>query len=64
MTANQLCKALTHLGITQIALARKLETNERTVRYWMRGEWPVPVTVALLVNLMLDTKTQLDDLKA
>jgi transcriptional regulator with XRE-family HTH domain len=64
MTANQLTRAMTALGITQLALASKLETDTRSVRRWMKGEWPVPAPVSLLINLMVETNTPLDNLKA
>ena len=63
MTKSQFNKALLHLGITQTALAALLETNERTVRRWMSGDWPVPVPVALLLNLMLDTGSSTENLR-
>lgn len=44
--------------------AALLETNERTVRRWVSGDWPVPVPVALLLNLMLDTKKTAEDLRS
>jgi hypothetical protein len=64
MTSRQFTKAMTQMGITQIALAEKLATNERTVRRWMTGDWPVPVPVALLINLMIDSNKSLEDLRS
>jgi hypothetical protein len=64
MTHGQFNRALVQLGITQIALAERLATNERTVRRWMTGDWPVPVPVALLINLMLSTNSNIEDLKS
>jgi DNA-binding transcriptional regulator YiaG len=63
MTSREFTTALAKLGITQIALATKLVTNERTVRRWTSGDWPVPPPVALLLNLMLDTNKTVDDLR-
>jgi transcriptional regulator with XRE-family HTH domain len=63
MTKTQLTKAMTQLGITQSALASLAKANERTVRRWMKGDWPVPRPVALLLNLMLDTKSTMEDLR-
>jgi len=64
MTHRHLTKAMTLMGISQIALAKALETDERSVRRWMTGASPVPVAVALLLNLMAVTKTKLEDLRA
>jgi DNA-binding transcriptional regulator YiaG len=64
MTRSQFNKAMVSMGITQIALAKAFETDERTVRRWMTGDSPVPTVVALLLNLMQSTDTKLEDLKA
>jgi transcriptional regulator with XRE-family HTH domain len=63
MTANQLKAAMAKLDLTQIALANLLEQSDRNVRRWMKGQWPIPVTVAMLLYLMLDTQTAPDDLR-
>jgi len=64
MTHRQLTKAMTMMGITQIALAKRLNATDRNVRRWMTGASPVPTEVALLLNLMIDTKTKLEDLRS
>jgi uncharacterized protein (DUF111 family) len=64
MTAKQFNTALDKLGFTQMGLARKLELGERSVRRWAAGHWPVPTPVAMLLNLMLSTKSNPEDLKA
>jgi DNA-binding transcriptional regulator YiaG len=63
MTTNQLRKALTTLGITQIALAKALKADERTVRNWVGGRSKVPTFIVILVNLMLDGKITLEDIR-
>jgi plasmid maintenance system antidote protein VapI len=64
MTANQFNKALDTLGIGQTELANALEINDRTIRRFAAGEWPVPIPIAMLLNLMLKTGTNLDDLRS
>lgn len=65
MTGDQLAKRISDLGFTsQQSFARALNANDRTVRNWIGGRSVVPVTVALLVNLMLATDYSADDLKA
>jgi DNA-binding transcriptional regulator YiaG len=48
----------------QSAFARLIDVRDRTVRSWISGEFQVPKMVALLVNLMIKTKTAPDTLKA
>lgn len=64
MTSRQFNKALTLLGFTQVGFARQLEIGERSVRRWASGQWPVPVPIGMLLNLMLATKCNPEDLKA
>lgn len=48
----------------QSAFARLIGVGGRTVRSWISGEFAVPKTVSLFVNLMLKTKTKPEDLSA
>lgn len=48
----------------QSAFARLIGVGDRTVRSWISDEYPLPKAVAMLVNLMLKTKTKPEDLKA
>jgi DNA-binding transcriptional regulator YiaG len=64
MTQRQLSKAFTLLGTTQMGFARAIGVNETTVRDWVGGRTRIPGAVACLVNLMLDTKKGVDDLRA
>jgi DNA-binding transcriptional regulator YiaG len=50
--------------VCQSAFARLIDVGDRTVRTWISGQYAVPKVVALLVNLMLKTKTKPEDLKA
>lgn len=52
MTADQFRADLDHLGLTQVACARFLDTTDRTVRRWATGEQPVPRSVVLLFGVM------------
>jgi len=45
------------LKISQEGFGRLVGVRGRTVRSWLSGEFPVPKVVALLVRLMLKTKT-------
>jgi hypothetical protein len=74
MTAAQFNAALVKLGFCkmqpngvmskgQVELANKLQINDRSVRRWASGEWPVPTTIAALLNLMLKTGSTAEDLK-
>jgi uncharacterized protein (DUF111 family) len=64
MTHNQFNAALEKLGFTQVGFAATIDVGERSVRRWAAGQWPVPVPVAMLLNLMLKTNTTEKDLKA
>jgi plasmid maintenance system antidote protein VapI len=64
MTSREFSKALTHLGITQMGFAEIIGVNERTVRNWVGGRSDVPTSIAVLLHLMLDTKSTAEDLRA
>lgn len=63
MTANQFTRALDDLDLDNNSLADLLGYNNRSVRRWAAGLWPVPAAVAYLLNLMLDTESTVDDLR-
>lgn len=64
MTPRQFTKTLTLLGLTQMGFARAIKRNETTVRDWAGGRSVVPTEIAMLLNLMLETGTKLEDLKS
>jgi DNA-binding transcriptional regulator YdaS (Cro superfamily) len=72
MTSDQFNAALDRLGITadgavyagQTSFAETIAVNPRTVRRWALGEAEVPTAVAMLLNLMLKTKTPMKGLKS
>lgn len=47
MTATQLRKLLEKAGLSQRGAARLLEIDERTMRYYAAGEYPIPKVVEL-----------------
>ncbi|MBO0715933.1 MAG: hypothetical protein J2P55_01175 [Rhizobiales bacterium] len=49
---------------SQVAFAAAIGVSDRTVRGWISGLYPVPLIVAILVNLMIDTKSNPEDLNA
>lgn len=64
MTGAQFHIALNKIGLSQMAFSRFIGVGGRTVRSWISDEFPVPKTVALLVNLMVKTKANPEDMKA
>jgi DNA-binding transcriptional regulator YiaG len=63
MTQDQFNRALDKLGFTQVGFADRLGLGHRSVRRWAAGQWPVPTPIAMLLNLMLKTKSTAEDLK-
>jgi DNA-binding transcriptional regulator YiaG len=57
MTGEQFAELVDNLELaTWAQAARFFGTNERTVRRWGNGEWPVPHAVAMLLRLMAKHK--------
>jgi DNA-binding transcriptional regulator YiaG len=63
MTPTAFEKAIAKLGFSQSAFARQIAVNDRTVRSWINGRFPVPRVVAQLVNLMIETEATAENLK-
>jgi hypothetical protein len=63
MSGEQLWKKLQKIGFTQVGFARTIRVAEPTVRSWIGGRYPVPTTVAMLVNLMVKTGSKQEDLR-
>jgi DNA-binding transcriptional regulator YiaG len=63
MTGEQFYRILTKLGFSQSSFSRAIQVNDRTVRSWVSGQFAVPTVVAMLLNLMVDTKSTAEDLK-
>jgi hypothetical protein len=53
MTAAEFSAALDQLKMPPKAAADWFDTNERTIRRWRDGEWPVPHLVELLLMELL-----------
>jgi len=64
MTHLELRIALDALGINHSDLARKLHVSRRFVAYWLTGEKPIPISVAMLLNLLLDNGLTIKDLRS
>jgi predicted transcriptional regulator len=54
VTKSQFRSALEQLGLSHGAAAKFLGVSLRSVAGWAIGEQPVPTSVALLLQLMLD----------
>ena len=54
MTPDALRAAPAALGLSGRGLARALNVNEKTWRRWVAGQVPIPRSVALAVQAMLD----------
>lgn len=50
--ADRLRAALADLGMSQRALAERLEVSDRLVRYWASGQEPVPAYVWLALDAL------------
>lgn len=55
MRADELVSSLERIGLPKRAAARFLHVDERTVRRWASGDLAVPVPVAMLLALMIET---------
>ena len=63
MTGDALRAALDKLGFTQMGFSRFVGVTGRAVRAWLSGQYPVPKMVAVLVTIMIKTKTAPEDVK-
>ena len=63
MTGPDFCSKLQKIGFSQVGFARKIRQNERTIRNWISGSYPVPTVVAMLINLMIKTNSDKNDLR-
>lgn len=58
MTPTQLRKLLEKLSLSQRAAARYLEIDERTMRYYAAGTYPVPKVVELALKCLAEHHNQ------
>jgi DNA-binding transcriptional regulator YiaG len=63
MSGAELWTKLQKLGFSQVGFARTINVGDRTVRSWIAEVYPVPTVIAMLVNLMIKTKSTAEDLK-
>jgi DNA-binding transcriptional regulator YiaG len=63
MTGTQMQAALDRVGFSQVGFAKTVGYNDRTVRLWIADQYPVPRIVAMLLNLMIKTKSTEKDLQ-
>jgi hypothetical protein len=65
MRGDELWSKVQKIGFaSQVAFAAKVGVSDRTVRGWISELYPVPLTIAMLINLMIDTKSKPEDLNA
>jgi DNA-binding transcriptional regulator YiaG len=62
MSGPELWAKLQKIGFSQQGFARTIRVAEQTVRSWIGERSFVPETIAILVNLMLKTKSTPEDL--
>lgn len=63
MAGQELWTKLQKLGFSQMEFSRTIKVAPQTVRSWISDTYPVPTVVAMLINLMLKTKTAREELK-
>jgi DNA-binding transcriptional regulator YiaG len=64
MSGEEFWGKLQKIGFSQMGFSRAIKVSDRSVRAWIGGRYPVPTPIAMLVNLMLKTKSSPEDLKA
>jgi len=64
MSGSELWTKLQKIGFSQVGFARTIRVAEPTVRSWIGGRSFVPETIAILINLMIKTKSKPEDLGA
>lgn len=52
MDAPAFREALAAIGMTQVAFAKKVGRNPRTIRRWALGERPIPDHIPLVLELL------------
>jgi hypothetical protein len=57
MTPDRYAEVIEKLGLTQVAAAEFLGYDPRTSRRWVSGDLAVPKVVAMLLELMVKTKS-------
>jgi hypothetical protein len=57
MTRKRYAEVIAKLGLSQVEAAEFLGYDPRTSRRWISGELAVPKAVAMLLELMVKTKS-------
>ena len=52
MTHTQFRKAIGHLGISQLGIARLFGEKPRTIRRWIAGHSRIPSTAVILIRAL------------
>jgi len=66
MTHTQFRKAIGHLGISQLGIARLFGEKPRTIRRWIAGHSRIPSTAVILIRALILgdlTKEQVEQLR-
>jgi hypothetical protein len=58
MTPTRYAEVIKKLGLSQVGAAEFLGYDPRTSRRWVRGDLPVPKVVAMLLELMVKTRSK------
>lgn len=58
MTAIEMKRIRTTLGLTQDELAAELEISVRTIRRWEQDQWPIPKLAASYLRLLREGAAQ------
>lgn len=53
-TANYLRSLVERAGVSQREAARRLGVNERTMRFWLAGEWQCPYTAQFALECLAE----------
>jgi hypothetical protein len=58
MTPRRYAEVIDKLGLSQVGAAKFLGYDPRTSRRWISGDMDVPKVVAMLLELMVKTKSE------
>ncbi|MET4483154.1 MULTISPECIES: hypothetical protein [unclassified Bradyrhizobium] len=60
MTPERYGEVIKKLGLSQVKAAEFLDYDPRTSRRWISGDLAIPKAVAMLLELMVKTKSEVD----
>ena len=63
MNGSEFWKKLQQLDFKQTEFAKTIHKTDRAIRAWIADKYPVPTEVAMLINLMIATKSTKKDLR-